>query len=199
MPFYCRIDGQSPTYMDYKFESSISKDDKKSNDDRPGALRQDYHQTTIDSIRDVSKIDIYTSQSVKADDMHRVVINLAGFDPIVLGTIDCTQKSVKSVVPPFFKQCKKGMGATLVVYQVKAPLAYETAGREFERFQEALVDEWRAQVMSLVKQGMKTNDLDENQKISPLHFQKALGFLHDQCKGKKLGIQFDEAFKKLKL
>lgn len=179
--------------------SQPGEDDSKSNDDLPGAITQWSFQITVDSIRDVSKIDIYTDQSVKAHEQYRVIINLTGFDPICLGTIDCTRKSVKSVVPPFFKQCKKGMGATLVVYQVRPPLAYESAGKEFEIFVESLVDQWRKEIMSLVKQGMKKNELDENQKISTLHFQKAIGFLHDQCKGKLLGKQFEEAFKKLKM
>ena len=180
-------------------DTTTTKDDSKSNNDRPGAMSSHSFEATIGSIRDVSKLDIYTVDSLNADDMYRVTINLAEFDPISLGTIDCTQKSVKAVVPPFFRQCKKGTRATLVVYRAKPPLAYETAGREFERFLEALEDKWRSEIMTVVKQAMISKQLDENQKISPVHFQQAVGFLHDKCKGKQLGIQFDEAFKQLKL
>lgn len=219
MAFCCRIDGHSPEYMTLKQvkkqKSSTSTstpgslwnpivigadDEKKSNElELPGAMTDWSHQHCIDSICGVNKIDIYSDESMKASHMYRVIINLKGFDPILLGTIDCTQKSLTSVVPPFFKQCQNGTSATLVVYQVQPPLAYESAGKEFERFLEALEDQWRTQFMSLFKQGMKRKEVDENRTVSALHFQKAVGFLHDKCQGKELGNQFHEAFMKLTL
>lgn len=165
------------------------------------SIRKQWGRVQLQDICNLSTIEVYIDgiKPMAAYRAYRVTISLDGFDPIILGTLDCTEKSLKSPVPDFFNQCEDNTNAVLEVYEVKAPLIYETAGKELEEFLEAMKDQWRAQVMTLVRQGMKKKQLNENHRISPLHFQKAVQFLHDQCQSKQLDGQFEEAFKSLTL
>ena len=189
-----RIDSGDPKKMTLTKGSFVSKRPKDS-------IRKQWGRIKLEDVCNVSTIEIYIdgTKPMAAYRTYRLTITLQGFDPIVLGMLDCTQKSLKGPIPEFFNQCEDGTTAIVDVYEVKPSLVYETAGKELEEFLEAMKDQWRAQIMSLVRQGMKEKKLKENQKISPLHFKKAVHFLHDQCQSKQLDGQFEEAFKSLKL
>ena len=53
--------------------------------------------------------------------------------------------------------------------------------------------------MSLVKQGVNQKHLKENEKISGIQMQKALGIMYSNLKSNQLTSDFDESFKSLKI
>lgn len=193
--FQYRINGGSPQTMNYKKKEEEKYECKGATEDKS---IPSWYQVRIPNVRCVDSLDIYTSRSIPAYLTWQVELKVVGFKPIILGTIDCTQKSMQPPVPSFLKQCQKGKHAVLKVHAVEPPLVYTTAGLEFERFVDAVQDQWRVSIMNFVKQGVRDSHLDANQKINTMQFQKAIGCLHEQCQSKQLGIQFGTALKALK-
>eukprot|EP01084_Bolivina_argentea_P114324 203563_1 len=140
----------------------------------------------------------YFSDGMKAYEMFEVKLKLPYFDPWSLGTIDVSQKTLSSKLPDLFSKCKDSADVTIEVKKVEAPLAYKSAGEDFERFMSQITDQWRSHVMEMVKEGMEKKKLDENKRIDSGEMYKVIACLHGHMKSIKATQEFDNCFKAIK-
>mmetsp|Transcript_14183 Transcript_14183/g.21415 ORF Transcript_14183/g.21415 Transcript_14183/m.21415 type:complete len:191 (-) Transcript_14183:48-620(-) len=188
MSFYTRIDGSTPKRMSFEYRAY-----QESKDDDPNA----YYYYSIPDVALIRKVTVYCDGIVKAPEMYRVTIEIDNFSPVIIGIMDCSQKQIHAQVPSLFKSTKRGTCAIMKVYKVEAPLAWKTAGEEFEHFMAALTDKWRVQVMNMVKEGMQQKAIDENTRVSPVAMNHVFHCLHQHLRSDQLSLEFQESKKKI--
>eukprot|EP00485_Elphidium_margaritaceum_P012543 CAMPEP_0202692014 /NCGR_PEP_ID=MMETSP1385-20130828/6522_1 /ASSEMBLY_ACC=CAM_ASM_000861 /TAXON_ID=933848 /ORGANISM="Elphidium margaritaceum" /LENGTH=183 /DNA_ID=CAMNT_0049347479 /DNA_START=26 /DNA_END=577 /DNA_ORIENTATION=- len=180
-----------PKYMRFNYYK-----DQESKDDDPNA----YHHYSIPDAASINKVTVYCDVSdeiIEAPEMYRVTIEIDNFSPVIIGIMDCSQKQIHAQVPSLFKSTKRGTCAIMKVYRVEAPLAWKTAGEEFEHFMAALTDKWRVQVMNMVKEGMQQKAIDENTRVSPVAMNHVFHCLHQHLRSDQLSLEFQESKKKI--
>eukprot|EP00483_Globobulimina_turgida_P001533 UN01535 len=132
---------------------------------------------------------------MKAGELYEIKIKIPFFDPWKLGTIDVHQKALTSALPPLLSKCRDSAKITVEVSEIEPPLAYKTAGKNFEKFLGEVMDRWRVHVMGMVKEGMEKNAIDHNKRIGAGDMSKVIKCLHDHMKSIEATKEFDQSFK----
>eukprot|EP00483_Globobulimina_turgida_P006002 UN06012 len=140
----------------------------------------------------------YDGIDMKAAKLYEIKIKIPYFDSWQLGTVDVHQKVMTAAMPPLLSKCKKDAQATVEVSEIEPPLAYKTAGENFEKFLGEIMDRWRIHAMGMVKEGMEKNCIDHNKRIGAGDMRKVVKCLHDHMKSIEATKEFDQSFKAIK-
>ena len=136
---------------------------------------------------------------MEAYKMHEITIKIPNFDAWKMGTIDVGQKCTTFEAPSILSKAKDSIKATIEVHEIEAPLAFKSAGHNFEKFMDEMRDQWRGHVMNMVKEGMTLNKMDPNKRIGygPMH--SVLSCLQNHVKSIKYTEEFEDSFKAMSL
>ena len=145
------------------------------------------------------KITIYYDGKMSAHQMYEATINSSMFDTIKCGTLDCTVSAITFNIPDIFKYCKNSLTAKIRVREIKPPLAYETAGRQFDKFLEEISSIWRKHAMNYVKSGIMAKKVNENVAVTSENMRVVTQALLKHCGTKMIVSEFESSFKSLKI
>ena len=145
------------------------------------------------------KITVYYDGKMKAHEMFQISIHSSMFKKIKCGTLDCTVSTTTFKIPDVFKYCKDSLTAKIRVKEIKPPLAYETAGKQFDKFLEEISSIWRKHAMNYVKSGIMAKKVDENVAVSSENMRTVTQALLKHCSTKMIVSEFESSFKSLKI
>ena len=145
------------------------------------------------------KITIHYDGKMKAHEMFQASILSSMFDAIKCGILDCTTSTITFEVPDIFQHCKNNFTATIGIKKIKAPLAYNTAGIQFDKFLEEIKSIWRKHAMSCVKSGIMAKKVDQNMAIKSENMRVVIQALLKHCHTKTIVSDFESSFKSLKI
>ena len=155
---------------------------------------------SLGNARDAKNICVYyDGTDMEAYQLYEITIKIPNFDAWKMGTIDVGQKSLKFEPPSLLSKAKDSIKATIVITEIEAPLAFKSAGENFEKFLDEMRDQWRGHVMNMVKEGMSLNKMDPNKRIGygPMH--SVLSCLQHHVKSIKCTEEFEDSFKAMSL
>jgi len=145
------------------------------------------------------KLTVYLDGYLKAYEMYNVEMHVLGWKPLLLGTLDCTQKIGHFVIPEIVLNVEDFMPATIKVVETEPLLAWKTSGKKFEDFMDEITDEWRKNVMLMVKEGIANKNLDPNQKVGNKELFPVFKCLYKHIQSPQLQNEFEDCFKKITL
>ena len=141
----------------------------------------------------VQQITVYANVSLRADKMYAVVLHTRALQTMMLGHIHCAAKVLTAPTPEQVKSLHAQTPLAVYVYEIEPPLAWKTAGTQFESFAEDLIASWRHHVMSAAAQRIETGALPQHEAVKASDMFQVLTQLHTHVKSDAVDAEFSSA------